>query len=50
MKGRSENCDTFQARGWWTVDALGTNAYTYTAGNQVLTEDGPFDSDTITNS
>lgn len=31
------------------VDALGTTLYTYTAGNHVLTEDGPFASDTITN-
>jgi len=31
------------------VDASGTTAYTYTLGNQLLTEDGPFPSDTITN-
>lgn len=31
------------------VDAVGTSAYTYTLGNQLLTEDGPFASDTITN-
>jgi RHS repeat-associated protein len=31
------------------VDASGTNKYTYTAGNQLLTDDGPFASDTITN-
>ena len=31
------------------VDAVGTTKYTYTAGGQLLTEDGPFASDTITN-
>jgi len=31
------------------VDAVGATVYTYTAGNQLLTEDGPFASDTITN-
>ena len=31
------------------VDAAGTTKYTYTAGNQLLTEDGPFASDTVTN-
>ncbi len=31
------------------VDAVGTNVYTDTAGNQLLTEDGPFASDTVTN-
>ena len=31
------------------VDGIGTTAYSYTAGNQLLTEDGPFDSDTVTN-
>ncbi len=31
------------------VDASGTTKYTYTVGNQVLTEDGPFASDTVTN-
>jgi len=31
------------------VDAAGTTKYTYTAGNQLLTEDGPFTSDTVTN-
>jgi len=31
------------------VDRAGTTAYSYTSGNQLLTEDGPFDSDTITN-
>jgi RHS repeat-associated protein len=31
------------------VDAAGTNKYTYTAGNRVLTDDGPFASDTVTN-
>src|SRR3954469_4963788 len=31
------------------VDAAGTTLYTYTAGNRLLTEDGPFTSDTITN-
>jgi RHS repeat-associated protein len=31
------------------VDASGTTKYTYTAGNQLLTEDGPFASDTVTN-
>ena len=32
------------------VDASGTTQYTYTTGNQLLTEDGPFTKDTITNS
>ncbi|MCX6922092.1 MAG: hypothetical protein NT154_02560 [Verrucomicrobia bacterium] len=31
------------------VDAVGTTKYAYTAGNQLLTEDGPFASDTVTN-
>ena len=31
------------------VDAAGTTVYTYTLGNQLLTEDGPFASDTVTN-
>jgi RHS repeat-associated protein len=31
------------------VDAAGTTKYTYTAGDQLLTEDGPFASDTVTN-
>ena len=31
------------------VDAAGTTKYSYTAVNQVLTEDGPFSSDTVTN-
>ncbi|MGI8966412.1 MAG: RHS repeat-associated core domain-containing protein, partial [Limisphaerales bacterium] len=31
------------------VDAVGATKYTYTAGNQLLTEDGPFASDTMTN-
>src|SRR5437867_3552981 len=31
------------------VDAAGTTKYTYTAGNQLRTEDGPFASDTVTN-
>jgi hypothetical protein len=31
------------------VDAVGTNSYTYTAGGQLLTDDGPFASDTVTN-
>ena len=31
------------------VDGVGTTKYTYTAGNQLLTEDGPFASDTVTN-
>jgi YD repeat-containing protein len=31
------------------VDASGTSTYTYTAGNQLRTEDGPFASDTVTN-
>jgi len=31
------------------VDAAGTTRYSYTAGNQLLTEDGPFASDTVTN-
>jgi RHS repeat-associated protein len=32
------------------VDAVGTTVYTYTAGSQLLTEDGPWASDTVTNS
>src|SRR5436190_1534774 len=31
------------------VDGAGTTKYTYTAGNQLLMEDGPFSSDTVTN-
>jgi RHS repeat-associated protein len=31
------------------VDAVGTTVYGYTAGNQLLTEDGPWASDTVTN-
>ncbi len=31
------------------VDASGTNAYTYTAGGQLLTETGPFASNAVTN-
>ena len=31
------------------VDAVGTTKYTYTAAGQLLTEDGPFTSDTVTN-
>jgi len=31
------------------VDASGTTKYTYTAGNELYTEDGPFTSDTVTN-
>ena len=31
------------------VDASGTTAYSYTSGNQLYTEDGPFASDTVTN-
>jgi YD repeat-containing protein len=31
------------------VDAAGTTVFTWTAGNQLLTEDGPFGSDTVTN-
>jgi hypothetical protein len=31
------------------ADAVGTTKYAYTAGNQLLTEDGPFTSDTVTN-
>ena len=31
------------------VDAAGTTKYGYTAGNQLLSEDGPFVSDTVTN-
>lgn len=31
------------------VDAVGTTVYTYTSGGQLLTEDGPFASDTVTN-
>src|SRR5207302_237875 len=29
------------------VDGVGTTVYTYTTGNQLLTEDGPFASDTV---
>jgi RHS repeat-associated protein len=32
------------------VDAVGTTAYGYAAGGQLWTEDGPFGSDTVTNS
>ena len=31
------------------VDAVGTTRYTYDAAGQLLTEDGPFTSDTVTN-
>lgn len=31
------------------VNASGTNKYTYTAAGQLLTEDGPWASDTVTN-
>ena len=31
------------------VDAAGTTVYTYSSGDQLLTEDGPFSSDTVTN-
>ena len=31
------------------VDGVGTTKYTYTAAGQLLTEDGPFASDTVTN-
>ncbi len=31
------------------VDLAGTTKYSYTAGNQLLAEDGPFASDTVTN-
>jgi RHS repeat-associated protein len=31
------------------VDAAGTTVYSYTAGDQLRTEDGPFASDTVTN-
>ena len=31
------------------IDAAGTSAYAYTAGNQLWTEDGPWASDTVTN-
>jgi RHS repeat-associated protein len=31
------------------VDGVGTTIYTYTTGGQLLTEDGPFASDTVTN-
>src|SRR2546423_271946 len=31
------------------VDAVGTTAYSYTAGGELYTEDGPFASDTVTN-
>jgi hypothetical protein len=30
------------------LDGLGTTRYTYTASGQLLTEDGPFPSDTVT--
>ena len=29
------------------VDAVGTTKYSYTAAGQLLTEDGPFNSDTV---
>ena|SRR5437867_1452118 len=32
------------------VDDVGITKYAYTAGNQLLTEDGPWASDTVTNS
>src|SRR5213592_1817621 len=32
-----------------SVDAVGTTVYSYTAGNQLLTEEGPFANDTVTN-
>jgi len=32
------------------VDAAGTNSYAYNTGGQLWTENGPFDSDTVTNS
>src|SRR5580765_3054863 len=31
------------------IDASGTNRFTYTTGNQLLTESGPFASSTVTN-
>ena len=31
------------------VDTAGTTVYTYTTGDQLLTEDGPWASDTVTN-
>jgi YD repeat-containing protein len=31
------------------VDSVGTTKYTYTAAGQLFTEDGPFASDTVTN-
>jgi RHS repeat-associated protein len=31
------------------LDGIGTTAFTYTSGDQLLTEDGPFASDTLTN-
>ena len=31
------------------VDGLGTTKYTYSAAGQLVTEDGPFTSDTVTN-
>src|SRR5207244_4268168 len=31
------------------VDGVGTNNYTYTAAGQLSSDDGPFDSDAITN-
>lgn len=31
------------------VDSIGTTKYTYTAGNQLLTEDGPLATDAVTN-
>ncbi len=32
------------------VDAAGTTTYSYTAGGQLWTEDGPWSNDTVTNS
>src|SRR6266576_1621481 len=32
------------------IDAVGTTAYGYAAGGQLWTEDGPWSSDTVTNS
>ena len=31
------------------VDGIGTTIYSYSAAGQLLTEDGPFASDTVTN-
>ena len=31
------------------VDAVGTTKYSYTAGGQLYTEDGPWSNDTVTN-